>query len=268
MVALGRIPSNPTPPWIRITPAIKGAVALVGHDDSDLHAGSRRAAAARDALHGRRSTPRRPACRAAGCAKPYRVLVHDADRPADVGALGAARDPLRRAGDARAPIQPARAARRTSWRTSRRASAARRASRRRSRRPSARCSRRSDPDGLKRFDAKVAARAPDRRPARCRRRCASRPTGTASGFPPNDAMVVLETAAAPPPGAWLQLTMDARMPSPDGPALPPNAADDDRRAAEDVLRDAARAVTASARRPATTRSCSPSRSTRRASRAR
>src|SRR4029453_12476703 len=42
-------------------------------------------------------------------------------------------------------------------------------------------------------------------------------------FPPSDQLVVLETVAAPPPGAWMQLTMDVRMPSPDGSALPPTA---------------------------------------------
>ena len=51
MVALGRIPSNPTPPWIRIAPAIAGTYPLVGHDDPDLHAGSGDAAAVLDALH-------------------------------------------------------------------------------------------------------------------------------------------------------------------------------------------------------------------------
>ena len=38
MVALGRIPSNPTPPWIRISPAIGGTYRWSGHHSADLHA--------------------------------------------------------------------------------------------------------------------------------------------------------------------------------------------------------------------------------------
>ena len=50
MVALGRVPANPSPPWIRIQPAMKGAFRWSGHDDPDLHSGSGSAAAARDEL--------------------------------------------------------------------------------------------------------------------------------------------------------------------------------------------------------------------------
>jgi uncharacterized protein YfaS (alpha-2-macroglobulin family) len=77
----------------------------------------------------------------------------------------------------------------------------------------------SDPAGLKRFDAKVAlarqvAARSDALPLRAaadwdRRR-----------FPPSDQMVVLETVTVPPPGAWLRLTVGTDMPSPQGPERP------------------------------------------------
>jgi hypothetical protein len=40
-------------------------------------------------------------------------------------------------------------------------------------------------------------------------------------FPPSPNLVVLETTSVPPPGTWLQLTLDERMPSAEGPAPPP-----------------------------------------------
>ena len=40
-------------------------------------------------------------------------------------------------------------------------------------------------------------------------------------FPPSPTLIVLETTTVPAPGTWLRLTLDARMPSAEGPALPP-----------------------------------------------
>jgi hypothetical protein len=90
----------------------------------------------------------------------------------------------------------------------------------------------ADPAGLARFDAKVAdarrnAARSDAVPVRVatdwdHKRFApiGYPIG-ASGMPPADGLIVLETTAVPPPGTWLQLTLDANMPSPDGPVRPP-----------------------------------------------
>ena len=50
MVALGRIPSPVTAPFVRISPAIAGTLPLVGHDDPDLHARPEAAAAVRHDL--------------------------------------------------------------------------------------------------------------------------------------------------------------------------------------------------------------------------
>ncbi len=80
----------------------------------------------------------------------------------------------------------------------------------------------SDPDGLRRFDEKMALA----RQIATRRDAVPLRIATdwdRKRFPPSDRTVMLETASVPPPGAWLQLTVDTRMPSPEGPALPPNA---------------------------------------------
>ncbi len=78
----------------------------------------------------------------------------------------------------------------------------------------------AEPAALSRFDAKVAEG----------RQVAARTDPVAvriatdwdrTRFPPSDTLVVLETTTVPPPGAWLQLTLDTAMPSPSGPALPP-----------------------------------------------
>lgn len=76
-----------------------------------------------------------------------------------------------------------------------------------------------DPAGLAAFNAKVAATQ------RVAALTSAVPVRLAAEwnkerFPANDALVVLETTAVPPPGSWLRLALDARMPSPTGPALP------------------------------------------------
>jgi alpha-2-macroglobulin len=79
--------------------------------------------------------------------------------------------------------------------------------------------RAGDPGGLAAFETKVAAT----------RRAASAdtvvPVRSAAEwdrdrFPDDDAVVVVETTAALPPETWLRVAVDARMPSPAGPALP------------------------------------------------
>src|SRR5262249_2633554 len=77
----------------------------------------------------------------------------------------------------------------------------------------------SDPGGLQQFDNKVAlARATAARRDNVGLRIAT--TWDRKRFPPSDGQVVLETTTAPPPGAWLSLTVDTQMPSPAGPARP------------------------------------------------
>jgi uncharacterized protein YfaS (alpha-2-macroglobulin family) len=77
----------------------------------------------------------------------------------------------------------------------------------------------TDPDGARLFDAKVAEA----------RRQAARTDAVAMReatdwdrrrFPPADGHVMLETTSAPPPGTSLEVTLDASMPSPQGPAVP------------------------------------------------
>jgi hypothetical protein len=76
------------------------------------------------------------------------------------------------------------------------------------------------PGGAERFDAKVAAaRQVARRTDPVGVRVAT--TWDRERFPPSDTLVVLETTSAPSPGARLRLTLDATMPSPEGPERPP-----------------------------------------------
>src|SRR5207344_2722083 len=80
----------------------------------------------------------------------------------------------------------------------------------------------SDAAGLRQFDAKVAATR------RAVAATAAVPLRAAvnwdrTRFKPSDKQVVLETQTAPPPDSWLQITVDARMPSLGGAALPPQA---------------------------------------------
>ncbi len=220
MVALGRIPANPTPAWVRIAPAIKGqwrwsgTTILIFTPDpaTPLHYATRYTVTV-DATA--TSVAGRP------LAKPYQfsfttptvrlesarwtrqgsrfdtpvqlaLSFNQQVRAADVLAHVAARfEPHPVELPAFAPAERASLAS-------------------------------SDPEGLKRFDAKIALA----RQTAARRDPVTLRLATAwdrKRFPPGDAIVVLETVAAPPPGAFLHLTMDARMPSPDGPALPPTA---------------------------------------------
>lgn len=75
-----------------------------------------------------------------------------------------------------------------------------------------------DPAGLRQYDAKVAAtRAVATSTAAVGVRAAA--DWDKKRFPPADVMVVLETTNAMPPGSWLQVTLDGRMPSLGGPEL-------------------------------------------------
>jgi len=79
-----------------------------------------------------------------------------------------------------------------------------------------------DPAGLAAFRAKVEA---TRRAAAL---ASAVPVRLASEwnkerFPVEDTVVMLETVNVPPPQSWLQVTLDTKMPSPAGPALPSQA---------------------------------------------
>lgn len=82
--------------------------------------------------------------------------------------------------------------------------------------------RTGDPAGLAAFNAKVDATR------RAVSSSAPVPVRLAADwntdrFPADDRLVVLESTMVPPPESWLRLTLDARMPSPSGPVLPPEA---------------------------------------------
>src|SRR5687768_11708919 len=76
------------------------------------------------------------------------------------------------------------------------------------------------PGGTRLFDAKVAAA----RQVAARTDAVDVRVATVwdrERFPPEDTLVVLETVTSPSPAAWLQLTLGAGMPSPEGPERPP-----------------------------------------------
>jgi uncharacterized protein YfaS (alpha-2-macroglobulin family) len=80
----------------------------------------------------------------------------------------------------------------------------------------------TDPDGLRRFDLKVAAaRQAANRTDSIGLRVAT--TWDHQRFPPTDTLVVLETTSIPPPGTSLSLVLDTRMPSPEGGERPARA---------------------------------------------
>ncbi len=78
----------------------------------------------------------------------------------------------------------------------------------------------TEPAALARFEAKVAE---GRQTAARSDAVTVRPATDwdRERFPPSATLVVLETTTVPPPGAWLQLTLGTGMRSPEGPALPP-----------------------------------------------
>jgi hypothetical protein len=218
MVPLGRIPSNPTPSWIQISPAIKGAYRWSGTTilvfTPDLSAPLPHATtytvtvdASAGAVSGRtlgatqsftfttptvRLTSARWGRRGDRFDAPVTLalMFNQRVRPSDVVAHLAVRYQPH---DVDLPsFTPAERARLTA----------------------------TDPDGLRRFDAKIAAA---KSAASRTDQLAVQPATTwdQKRFPPSPYLVVLETTAVPPPGTWLRLTLDARMPSAEGPALPP-----------------------------------------------
>lgn len=219
MVPLGRIPSNPQPDWIRITPAVPGAYRWSGTTTLIFTADPARPlpnatrfrvtiSTAAESVSGRRlrapyefsfTTPTVRLTSARWMRRGNRfdqpvvlaLSFNQSVRPADVEAHLAVR------------FQP------HEW------DVPTFSSRERARLTA------SDPEGLRRFDAKVA----QARQTAARRDAVGVRVATEwdrNRFPPSDRQVVLETTSVPPPGAWLQLTLDARMPSPEGPALPPS----------------------------------------------
>src|SRR6187397_1054052 len=77
-----------------------------------------------------------------------------------------------------------------------------------------------EPNGVARFDAKVAlARQAAARSDVVAARVAA--DWDRKQYPASETRVVLETTAAPVAGGWLQLTLDTQTPSSEGPARPP-----------------------------------------------
>jgi hypothetical protein len=218
MVALGRVPSNPTPPWIHIAPAIPGAYRWSGttiliftpDPATPLPHATRYTvtldASATSASGQQLGSPyafefTTPTVRLTS-ARWYRrsdrfdqplimpIRFNQRVRPADVLAhLSVRYQPH----DWTAPVfQPDERARLQA----------------------------ADPGGLQAFDAKVAAA----------RQTAGRTDAVPvilstdwdrRRFPPGDDLVVIETTTPPAPGGQLLLTLDDRMPGAEGSAPPP-----------------------------------------------
>jgi uncharacterized protein YfaS (alpha-2-macroglobulin family) len=218
MVALGRVPANPSPPWIRIQPAMKGAfrwsgtTILIFTPDPAAplpHATRYVVTVSADAaaMSGRRlgkpfefsfTTPTvrlesaRWMRRNGRFDEPVQLALtfNQRVRPEDVVAhLGVRHQPHK--------IElPSFSAQERARLTAR------------------------DPNALQQFDAKLAAAraAAGRSDAVAIRQAAD---WDRKRFPPSERLVVVETTTVPPPGAWLQLTLQATMPSPEGPERPP-----------------------------------------------
>ena len=217
MVALGRVPTNPTPPWIHIAPTIKGAFRWSGttiliftpdHNTplpyatrfdvtidrtAESAAGHQLAASYQFAF----TTPVVKLMAAQWARQGARfdsqvalaLTFNQPVRPADVLAHTTVRYEPHEwsapalSADARMRLQA------------------------------------TDPDGLRRFDAKVAATT------RVARAATPVPVRLALNwnrdrFGSDDTMVVLETTSPPPPESWLRITVDEAMPSKGGPVTP------------------------------------------------
>ena len=218
MVALGRIPSNPTPPWIHITPAVPGSfrwsgttILVFAPDPATPLPHATRfsvtidATATSDAGHALgqpftftfttptvRLTSMRWYRRQDRFDQPAVLVLGFNQRvtPTDVLAHVTARySPY----DWQAPaFSDAERARLEAI----------------------------DPTGLTAFNARVAAaQAAAARRDRVAVRLAA--DWDRLRFPPRDSQVVLETTTVPPPGTRLELTLDSQMPGADGAVTPP-----------------------------------------------
>jgi hypothetical protein len=219
MVPLGRVPSNPTPPWIHITPAIPGTYRWSGTtilvftpDPAAPLAHATRFTVRIDASTTSESGHRlgapfefsftTPTVRLTS-ARWYRrterfdsplVIVMQFNqpvRPADVIAHLTVRY---QAHDVDVPSYSERERARLAA---------------------------TDAAGLQRFNAKIAAA----------RQAALRTDAVdvrftndwdRKRFPESDRLVVVETTTPPVPGGWLQLTLDGRLPAAEGPETPPD----------------------------------------------
>ena len=218
MVALGRVPANPSPPWIRIQPAIKGAfrwsgtTILIFTPDPAAplpHATNFIVTVSADAtaVSGRR------------LGKPFEFSFTTPTVRLDVARW------MRRNGRFDQPVQLALTFNQRVRPEDVVAHLTVRYQPHKVELPSftpderARLTAR-DPNALQQFDAKLAAA---RAAAGRSDALAIRPAADwdRQRFPPSDRMVVVETTTVPPPGSWLQLTLQTSMPSPEGPARPP-----------------------------------------------
>ena len=230
MVPLGRIPSNPTPSWIHIQPAIKGTyrwsgttILIFTPDPATPLPHAMRytvtidAAAASDGGH-RLGTP----FTFNFTTPTVRLLSARWGRKAD-----RASDPVQLAVSFNQRVRPEDVVAHLTVRYAPHTWDAPELSTEERARMAA-----ADPAGLQRFDAKVAdarrnASRTDAVPVTVatdwdHKRFAPIRYPTAEGtVPPDDGLVVLETMIVPPPGTWLQLSLDTNMPSPEGPARPP-----------------------------------------------
>ncbi|HVT47002.1 MAG TPA: MG2 domain-containing protein [Vicinamibacterales bacterium] len=220
MVALGRIPDHPTPAWIHITPAVTGTYRWSGTTmliftpdpstplpasttytvtvDASATSASGRALAAPYVFRFTTPTVKLTSMqwyRRDGRFDRPVVLVLDFNQRVDAAALLAHARLRYHPHDWDVPALPARDRARLQA---------------------------ADPDGLRRFDDKVAAAA----------RAAAR-TGVVGlrvaadwdrqQFPPADTRLVIETTTAPAAGTWVDLTIDAAIAGVEGPAHPPRA---------------------------------------------
>jgi hypothetical protein len=220
MVALGRVPSNPTPPWIRITPAVKGtfrwsgtSILIFTPDPAAPLPYSTRFTVAIDAsatsAAGRalgapyqftfttptlKLTSARWYRRNDRFDQPLVILLrfNQPVRPADiVSHVTVTYEPH----DADIPVLSAAARTRLAA---------------------------LDPAGLRAFDAKIATV----RAVAARRDAVGvrvTPTWDQQRFRPGDDLVVLETTTVPAPGGWLAIQLDAQATGAQGTARPPAA---------------------------------------------
>lgn len=214
MVALGRIPSNPDVPWVRISPALPGAFRWSGttiliftpDGDTPLPYATRftvtvdasatsvagRTLGAPFAFSFTTPTPRLTSMRwyrRAGRFDRPVVLMLDFNQPMHAADV-LAHSTLRYQPHDVTPPVPSEAER------SRQAAI--------------------NPAGLRAFDARVdAARTAASRNDTIAARVIS--DWDRVRFPASDTLVALETTTAPPPGAWIELTLDATLPAARGP---------------------------------------------------